>query len=169
MFGSAHWYVGNHWSRDEVGIYPILAVLDLASNRRSMSGLLTHRVLVVDDSAEDVELLLLAFKRAAVSALVDAVYTAKGAINYIATTAALPTLVMLDLNLPDMPGFEVLRLLRQDPRLNEVPILVFTNLERTGDLERALSLGATSFRAKPLSLCEFVQDVEAIRDTWLSV
>jgi len=123
---------------------------------------------VIDDSAADVELLLLAFKRAAVSALVDAVHTAKDALDYIATTAALPTLVMLDLNLPDMPGFEVLRLLRQDSRLKEVPILVFTNLEKTGDLERALSLGATSFRGKPLSLCEFVQDVETVRDTWLS-
>ena len=123
---------------------------------------------MVDDSAADVELLLLAFKRAAVFHPVDAVHTAKDAIKYMAATATPPTLVILDLNLPDMPGFEVLRHLRQDPRLKEVPIIVFTSLEKTGDLERALSLGATSFRGKPLSLCEFVQDVETIRDTWLS-
>ena len=132
-----------------------------------MSLLSTRRILVVEDSAADVELLQLAFKRAAVSHPVDAVHTGKEAINYIATTAIPPALVIVDLNLPGMPGFELLRLLRQDPRLKDVPIIVFTTLEKPGDLERALSLGATSFRAKPLSLCEFVQDVEIIRNTWL--
>ena len=126
------------------------------------------RILVVDDCAADGDQLQLAFERAAVSHPVDVVHKARDAISYLAGANPLPALVLLDLNLPDMPGFELLRLLRRDRRFTKIPVVVFTALEKTGDLQHALMLGANSFMPKPPGFSEFVQDVENIKNLWLS-
>jgi len=123
---------------------------------------------VVEDCPADVDLLLLAFQRAAVSHPVDVVHTAKDAIAYLASADPLPALVMLDVNLPDMPGFEVLRVLRRDQWLAKIPVVVFTSQPKTGDLQHALMLGANSFMPKPLGFSEFLRNVESIKKLWLS-
>ncbi|MBU2036673.1 response regulator [Patescibacteria group bacterium] len=59
-----------------------------------------------------------------------------------------PDLILLDLILPKLDGFEVLGELKKDGPLKDVPIIVLTNLESAPDIERALSLGATSYLVK---------------------
>jgi CheY-like chemotaxis protein len=125
------------------------------------------RILAVDNSAADVDQLQLAFERAALPHSVDVVHKARDAISYLASADPPPALVLLDLNLPDMPGFELLRLLRRDRRFTKIPVVVFTAREKTGDLQHSLMLGANSFLPKPLSCSEFVEDVESIKSLWL--
>ncbi len=59
-----------------------------------------------------------------------------------------PNLILLDLILPKMDGFEVLQNLKNDPETKDIPVIVLTNLESPQDIERALSLGATTFMVK---------------------
>lgn len=59
-----------------------------------------------------------------------------------------PNLILLDLILPKMDGFEVLDALKKDDITKDVPVIVLTNLESTQDIERALSLGATTYLVK---------------------
>jgi len=59
-----------------------------------------------------------------------------------------PDIVLLDLILPKMDGFEVLRGLKQDPEVKDIPVIVLTNLESTQDIEKALSEGATNYLVK---------------------
>lgn len=59
-----------------------------------------------------------------------------------------PDLVLLDLILPKLNGFEVLKQLKEDKATKEIPIIVLTNLEGTGDIEKALELGATTYLVK---------------------
>lgn len=59
-----------------------------------------------------------------------------------------PDLILLDLILPKMDGFEVLKALKSDPAYSHIPIVVLTNLESNADVERALSLGAKSYLVK---------------------
>jgi DNA-binding response OmpR family regulator len=77
---------------------------------------------VVEDCPADVDLLLLAFQRAAVSHPADVVHNAKDAIAYLASADPLPALVILDVNLPDMPGFEVLRVCAVINGLQKFPL-----------------------------------------------
>lgn len=59
-----------------------------------------------------------------------------------------PALILLDLILPKVHGFDVLKQLKEDPETKDIPIIVLTNLEGTGDIEKALELGATTYLVK---------------------
>jgi len=59
-----------------------------------------------------------------------------------------PDLVLLDLILPKIDGFEVLKRIKEDPEIRKIPIIVLTNLERIEDVDRALELGATTYLIK---------------------
>ena len=61
---------------------------------------------------------------------------------------AKPDLILLDLILPKMDGFEVLDALMKDPETNKIPVIILTNLERTEDIDRALELGAKTYLVK---------------------
>lgn len=77
------------------------------------------------------------------------VVTAADGEEALATASTLrPDLVLLDLIMPRMQGFEVLRLLRTRPNMDGVPIVVLTNLSQDADRERALSHGATGYLIK---------------------
>lgn len=59
-----------------------------------------------------------------------------------------PDLVLLDLILPKKSGFEVLAELKNDPEVQDIPVIILTNLEGTADIEKALSAGATTYMVK---------------------
>lgn len=59
-----------------------------------------------------------------------------------------PDLILLDLIMPKMSGIEVLDLIKRDPRLNRVPVLILSNLGQDEDMQRALELGATDYLIK---------------------
>ena len=59
-----------------------------------------------------------------------------------------PDLILLDLILPKLDGFEVLDELKKDDATKDVPVIVLTNLESTQDIEKALALGATNYLVK---------------------
>lgn len=72
-----------------------------------------------------------------------------------------PDLVLLDLILPRIHGFEVLKELKTDPGTKEIPIIVLTNLEELGDVEKAIELGATAYLVKAqYSLEEVVEKIK---------
>ena len=59
-----------------------------------------------------------------------------------------PDLILLDLVLPKMHGFEVLKALKGDEETKDIPVLIMTNLEKPEDVEKALDLGATTYLVK---------------------
>lgn len=59
-----------------------------------------------------------------------------------------PDLILLDLVLPSMHGFEVLKRLKQDPETKEIPVIILTNLEKMEDVEEAIELGAKTYLVK---------------------
>ena len=74
-----------------------------------------------------------------------------------------PDLILLDLILPKVCGFDILKQLKADPETEDIPIIVLTNLEGTGDIEKALELGATTYLVKAsYSLEEVVEKVKKV-------
>ena len=72
-----------------------------------------------------------------------------------------PDLILLDLILPKIDGFEFLEKLKADPETKDIPVIILTNLERTEDIERALELGATTYLVKAnYTLKEVVEKVK---------
>tara|TARA_B100001971_G_C18250156_1_gene577523 strand:+ start:1706 stop:2074 length:369 start_codon:yes stop_codon:yes gene_type:complete len=72
-----------------------------------------------------------------------------------------PDLILLDLILPKLHGFEVLKKLKGDPETKEIPIIVLTNLEDMKDIENAIEFGATTYLVKVnYSLDEVVSKIK---------
>jgi two-component system, chemotaxis family, response regulator Rcp1 len=135
-----------------------------------------HRLLVVEDSESDVELLREALADSEPAVELDVVRHGEDALAFLRregsfSAAARPDLVVLDLNLPRMGGFEVLRAMREDvdPRLRRLPVVVFTTSGASGDVEKAYDLHASSFMTKPTAFEHYLETVRAFREFWLRV
>ena len=72
-----------------------------------------------------------------------------------------PDLILLDLILPKVNGFEVLKKLKEDVETKDIPVIVLTNLEEIGDVDKAIELGATTYLVKAdYSLEEVVEKIK---------
>ena len=74
-----------------------------------------------------------------------------------------PDLILLDLVLPKMHGFEILRELKKDPETEEIPVIILTNLERMEDVEKAIKLGAKTYLVKTkYAIDEIMEKIEKV-------
>jgi CheY-like chemotaxis protein len=132
-------------------------------------------VLLVEDREDDVLLIRHAFQQADLRNPLYIVRDGEEAIMYLkgegrfANRAEypLPDLLLLDLNMPKVDGFEVLQWIRQQPGLELLRILVLTSSERIYDVNKAYRLGANSFLVKPNDFEDFKQLSTVIKDFWL--
>jgi len=105
-----------------------------------------RRVLVIEDNANDRELVTALLEEAQYQ-----VQTAEaGGLGLSLATADPPDIILLDLHLPDMDGYEACRLLRQDPRLQDVPIIIVTASDDPALHRHAYAAGAQACILKPL-------------------
>jgi CheY-like chemotaxis protein len=83
------------------------------------------------------------------------------------TVHPLPTLILLDLNLPLRSGFEVLAWVRAQPELRDLPVVIYSSSGRPEDRARATALGATDYLLKPSSGMGFVTVARQVKEGWL--
>ena len=74
----------------------------------------------------------------------------------------LPNLVLLDVMLPKLDGFEVLRRIRGDARTKALPVVMVTSFSRDKDMKRGLKLGANDYLVKPLAELDFLERIARI-------
>jgi CheY-like chemotaxis protein len=133
-------------------------------------------VLYVEDEEDDRFLMLVAFEREGLKAVVRTVSDGRLAMDYLSATGAYtdrqahpaPGVVLLDLNLPEIHGFDVLEWIRAHPRHSALPVVVFTSSEREEDRARAKLLGADDFVLKPNSPNGFKEVARRLNDRYLS-
>ncbi len=116
-------------------------------------------ILIVEDDSSMRDLLEEAFVHARFN-----VYISKDGEDAIDKIARyMPDVVLLDIILPKKDGFEVLKQIRENPSLKSIPVILLTNLERSEDVERALSFGATTYLVKSnYALREIVEKVKTL-------
>ncbi|HMD53248.1 MAG TPA: response regulator, partial [Phycisphaerae bacterium] len=73
-----------------------------------------------------------------------------------------PDLILLDIMMPKMSGFEVCRRLKADPRFHDIPILMVTALNELGDIERGIESGTDDFLTKPINKLELLTRVKSL-------
>ena len=119
------------------------------------------RILIVDDNEQNVELL-----QAYLDALpceVDVAYDGLEAIEFIEDgEKKLPDLILLDIMMPKMSGFEVCRKLKDDPATRSIPIMMVTALNELGDIERGVESGTDDFVTKPVNKLELLTRVKSL-------
>ena len=116
------------------------------------------KILIVEDNALNIKLFcdLLAAHGHQPEAVTDSRLGLDAARNFG------PDLVITDIQLPHVSGIELIRLLRADEQLGEVPIMAVTAYSAQGDEERIRAAGAQSYVSKPISVVKFVAAVEEL-------
>ncbi|CAO3414760.1 PP2C family protein-serine/threonine phosphatase [Azospirillum endophyticum] len=114
------------------------------------------RVLIVDDNRFNRHLLLALLERGGITLVEQA---GDGQDALVLMDRFKPDLVLLDLMMPQMDGFELCRHLRADPRWRSLPVLVQSSLDRAEDRARAFAAGATDYVAKPINAEELLARV----------
>lgn len=131
-------------------------------------------VLLVDDSENDLILMRIAFKKAGFGNPPQEAHNGEEAIAYLQGEGAfgdrlkfpLPTVMLLDLNMPMKDGFDVLDWLRAQPWLKHLPVFVLSASMQSEDVARAFAAGASSFLVKPGTMEELIRLVGSLKG-WL--
>lgn len=126
-------------------------------------------IAVVDDDEDDLFLIQEAFKMCLNEESVMLASSGTDLLSRLETVTALPSFLLLDLNMPQMSGFDVLAKLRADPRYTLMPVLIFSTSNAQPDVDRAYELGANSYVKKPASFADYKSVVEDLCNFWLRV
>lgn len=134
-------------------------------------------ILLVEDNPDDAELTRIAFEEAGSTHVIDHVGDGAEALDYLfgrgshasRDGAALPAVVLLDLNLPKLGGREVLQALRADPRTRALPVVVLTTSAEPFDIDDVYALGANSYIQKPVEFDRFIEAARQIGLYWLGL
>lgn len=130
-------------------------------------------ILVVDDDANDSQMTLAALSRPESAATMCAVCDGAEALDFLYRRGEFenrepgnPEVVLLDLNMPRIDGWGVLRQVKSDPALKSIPVVVFTSSARDRDVTLCYELGANAVVVKPMAFDEFTQTVRDIQAFW---
>lgn len=126
----------------------------------------TRPVLLVDDNPDDRFLFEQAWREAGIPHELISAADGEAALERLRRPPA-PGLMLLDIKMPGLSGFEVLRRVREDERLHALPVIMLTASTSPADVERAYALCASAFVVKPSTVGELVACLRALGDFWL--
>jgi CheY-like chemotaxis protein len=137
----------------------------------------SKKVLIAEDDPSDIFFLKRAFQIAGVPASLQFVRDGQEAIDYLEGddrfadrhTYPLPDLLLLDLKMPRLNGFDVLDWLRRQPGLKRLLVTVLTSSDQPQDINRAYDLGANSYLLKPHNAESLSELVKQVQRYWLEV
>ena len=115
-------------------------------------------ILIADDTEQNVELLQAYLDE--LGCRVVTAYDGQQTLDQVA--AAKPDLILLDIMMPKMSGFEICRKLKGDPATRDIPICMVTALNEEGDIEKAVVAGTDDFLSKPINKWELLTRVRSL-------
>lgn len=137
----------------------------------------TQPILIVEDNEDEQIFLKKAFALAEISNPVQIVSDGQEALEYLEGVGSyadrlaypVPGIVLLDLKLPRISGFEILERLRRSRDLRSLIAIVMSSSNRTTDVQRAYELGANAYLVKPGSFDELLRFMKVFKSYWLEV
>lgn len=156
---------------------PMANLLVRTGGRSEMPSVLVQEglgeILLVEDNPADAELTVLALRRARVTNPMKVITDGAEALDYLLAPAAagrrkarLPQLVLLDLNLPTVPGLEILRRLKRGEPTRDIPVVVLTVSHHDRDIAHCRRLGAAAYLNKPVDFENFSQVISQLSFNW---
>jgi two-component system, response regulator len=144
---------------------------------RSPSAPLPTDILLVEDSAPDVELTIKPLRELYPDSRIEVVRDGEEALDFLfgrgafrhRSSAPVPRMILLNLKLPKVDGFEVLGALRANARTSSAPVIVLTSSNDPRELAQCYQLGANSCVQKPVKYEEFRTAMQAVGRYWLSL
>ena len=135
----------------------------------------TPKLLIVEDNPDHTEMIQIALSS---DNLLNKIYTVTNgeeALDYLyrrgeyidKSKSPRPSLVLLDIKLPRIDGFEVLRHIKSDENLKSIPVILLTTSTEKSEIKRGYEYGANSYVTKPLRFGEFMDRVKNIYTYWI--
>lgn len=138
-----------------------------------MSSTHIKRILLAEDDPRDVELTLEALNEHNIANLIDVVNDGAEALdylyhrgNYAGRKNGNPAVVLLDLKMPRLNGIDVLKVIKADPALKTIPIVVLTSSREETDLKTCYELGVNAYVVKPVEFGDFIDAVKTLGSFW---
>lgn len=134
----------------------------------------TTDILLAEDNEADVKITLRAFKKAKLQNNIYVVNNGQDALDFIYHQGEYkdkqrfprPDLILLDINMPKMDGFQVLEKLKVDEQYNFIPVVMLTSSKSEEDIVKSYSHGAASYISKPVDYERFVEIVDGFNFYW---
>jgi two-component system cell cycle response regulator len=140
------------------GVFPMTQSDPPAPNPNAESFLPQSTVLIVDDNPQNVELL-----QAFLESLPVKLVTATNGVDALEKVAQhSPDLILLDIMMPRMSGFQVCKRIKSDPKTRDIQVLMVTALNELGDIEQATECGTDDFVSKPVNKFELLTRVRSL-------
>jgi len=131
------------------------------------------RILYAEDSQDDIELTLTAFKESNLANPIDVAINGQEALDYLFYTGkfaerekSIPAFVMLDIKMPKVDGFEVLRKIRESVEYKTLPVIMLTSSQMESDIYKSYESGANAFVVKPIDFNEFISTIKGLGYFW---
>jgi two-component system response regulator len=141
-----------------------------------MGGKMTLKtILLVEDNRSDIELTIRALSKAQIQNKLIIAEDGQQALDMLigkdpqAPNMELPALVLLDINLPKVDGFEVLRTIRQNKLTHNLTVVILTSSTEERDMKQAYDLGANSYIRKPVDFTQFSTVIQTLGNYWLTL
>jgi len=126
-------------------------------------------ILVVDDNEDDYEAVARAFKKVGMTNPLSLCTSGQEALDFLKSQdrkSDMPVLIMLDLNMPGMDGFQALGHIRKDASIKQIPVVVWTTSSNKKDIDTCYQLGANAYMQKPVIFDDLVESVRRLRQYW---
>jgi CheY-like chemotaxis protein len=140
------------------------------TNNRSTGSL----VLVIEHDDTDYRVIANSFQKSLTTPQLDRCQTGTQALDYLDRAVRentggrnIPALILLDLQVPEIEGCRVLKIIKQDPILHFIPTVILTRSERPKDIQKCYDLGVGGYILKSIDLAQFEQSVVVVSDFWL--
>lgn len=132
------------------------------------------KILLVEDNPGDVRLTQEALKDSKIHNTLEVVEDGREALAYlrkegIYKDATRPDLILLDLDMPNTTGREVLEVVKANPSLRSIPIVVLTVSKSDQDVLQSYDMQANAYVTKPIDLDQFIHVIQAIEDFWFTI
>src|SRR5216684_1565985 len=132
-------------------------------------------LLLIEDNPSDIDLTKRAFDRGRIGNPLVVAEDGKEALDYLfgegphagRDVSDLPALILLDLKLPKVSGFEVLRRIREDPRTRRQPVVILTSSKEQEDVAKGYDFGANGYVRKPIDSKQFAEAIAQLGLYWL--
>jgi CheY-like chemotaxis protein len=140
-----------------------------------MRGLTAIKLLLVEDNPDDVEIAIRAFRKSRLINDIRVVRDGEEALVLLFRDGGQdldpfrPDLILLDLNLPKVSGFDVLDRIKTSDELSATPVIVLTVSERQEDIARAYKLGANTYITKPVDFEKFMHAIDTLWEYWMVI
>lgn len=127
------------------------------------------RILLIEDNPADVKLVRMATKSSKWVEALDVSSNGQDAFSFLKSGCKLPSLILLDLNMPGMNGFEFLEKIKSDSDLQQIPVVVLSTSDSGPDIDRAYRLHAAAYVTKEFDYQKFCESFIKLEEFWFGL